>query len=163
MVTINFRKSSTLRHLFALIFVLNCLMLNNFLDEKPILLLSFANKMGELSIKLSSNTKPYRVTNFMGYFFIVMAMLLLTNLLPQYLGYLGLDAIELSENIEDESEEAKSSEEEKENKKETQINTNELAQYAIFVRGNIHRLNGQFHTWQDPSADIITPPPDSII
>lgn len=93
------------------------------------------------------------------YFFLMIGVFLSTGFLPQCLDYFDGDNIEFSENAEEEAEEEK-----KENKKETENDkyNSELAQYALFNSGGLNDPDGHFHKWQNPSADIITPPPDFI-
>jgi|GEM_PF-6956303 len=91
------------------------------------------------------------------FFFLMIAMFLLTGFLPQYLNYVDTDCIELSESLEDETEEGKK---EKETEKQAHKYLSKFTQYELLHLGNLIALNGYFHQWQNPSADIITPPPD---
>jgi hypothetical protein len=99
-------------------------------------------------------------TSIVALFFLIIAMFLLTGFLPQYLTYLEADGIELSESFEDETEEKKEKEKEKETEKEADKYQNNVAYYALIGTGNLITPDGYFHRWQNPSADVITPPPD---
>ncbi len=90
-------------------------------------------------------------------FFLVIAVFMLTGLLPQYLEYLDADCIEFSESLENESQEK-----EKETEKETDKYSTELTLSPIVNLSGLHNPDGHFHKWQNPSVDIITPPPDFI-
>jgi len=98
------------------------------------------------------------------FFFLLIASFLLTGFVPQYLDYLDADCIELSENFEDESqEEKKGKEKESETEKETDKLNAELISSKFRNPKGLQNPDGHFHKWQNPSADIITPPPDSFI
>ena len=100
-------------------------------------------------------------TTIVAAFFLVMASLLLTGFLPQYLNYIDAECIELSESLEDESEEEKN-EKEKETEKETDKYNTQLTMSALNYSNGLQNPDGHFHKWQNPSADIITPPPEFI-
>lgn len=95
-------------------------------------------------------------------FFLVIAVFLLTGFLPQYLEYLDTDCIELSEHLEDESEGKKEKEKEKETEKETDKFSRESISSASINSSGLKDPDGHFHKWQNPSSDIITPPPEII-
>ena len=97
--------------------------------------------------------------SIVAYFFFMVGILLLTGLVAQSLDYLNVDNIEFSENAEKESETEK-----KENKKESESDkySSELMQYALFNLQKLKGSDGYFHKWQNPSANIITPPPEFV-
>jgi len=94
-------------------------------------------------------------------FFLLMATFLLTGFLPQYLDYLDADCIELSENIEDESQEEKN-EKEKDTEKETDKYNAEVVSATLDNPKGLQNPDGHFHKWQNTAADIITPPPELV-
>jgi hypothetical protein len=97
----------------------------------------------------------------MASFFLVIASFLLTGFLPKCLDYIDADCIELSESLEDETEEEKS-EKEKETEKETDKYHSQLMLSPLNYSNGLQNPDGHFHKWQNPSADIITQPPEFI-
>ena len=147
-----------MKYPFAMLFVKD----NSILSRAPLKAAinsnTFARNMSTTNYHIASQRKSTTIT---AAFFLVIATLLLTGFLPQYLSYIDAECIELSESLEDESEGEKN-EKEKETEKETDKYNTHLMLSALDCSNGLLNPDGHFHKWQNPSADIITPPPDFI-
>lgn len=110
-----------------------------------------------MSERNNQSQKPNKQVLFNAYFFLLIGIFMSFGELPQYFELVDSEQVEWMSGFEDDAEEKN-----KENSKETEndqfnsglINMNLLGSKAI------HEPDGLYHKWQNPSSDIITPPPE---